>query len=449
MATSFLRSRIMSVFHFRIPVLLTLAALTAGALVQRSAAAASLVSHQAVQCDPDNGGISLPEGFCAVVFADELGRARHLDVGPNGDVFVALRDVRNRDGTVEPGAVVVLRDTDGDGRADLRERWGERGANEVLLRGEHLYFAPDDAVLRYRIDPGSMTPSGPPDTIVRGLPAVANHTAKSLAVDDDGFIYVNIGSPSNACMTESRVRESPGQDPCPELETRAGIWRFTSDRLHQEQADGTRFATGMRNTVGLRFNPETGTLFGVIHGRDSLSELWPELFTTEQRVEKPSEEFVTVSEGDHYGWPYCYHDPETGAKVLAPEYGGDGSQVGRCSDMAMPLIGFPAHWAPNDLEFYTGTQFPGPYRGGAFIAFHGSWNRSPAPQAGYNVVFVPMEGDRVTGDWQVFADGFAGEDVSPRGATYRPVGVAMAPDGSLFISDSQKGRIWKVSYAGR
>jgi glucose/arabinose dehydrogenase len=404
--------------------------------------------QSAEACAPDNGGITLPEGFCAIVFADSLGRARHLEVASNGDVLVALRNVRNRDRSVTPGGVVVLRDSDGDGVADMEERWGVTGGNEVLLDGETLYFAPDDAVLRYTLPAGSMTPSAGPDTVVSGLPADRNHTAKSLAVDDAGNIYVNIGAPSNACQETPRSQESPGLDPCPQLDDRGGVWRFSGAAMHQAQTDGMRFATGLRNVVALRQNPTTGTLFGVVHGRDSLAELWPELFTTDQRVEKPSEEFVTLREGNDYGWPYCFHDPETNAKVLAPEYGGDGAEVGRCADMEMPLVGFPAHWAPNDLEFYTGTQFPVEFRGGAFIAFHGSWNRAPAPQAGYNLVFVPMAGDQVIGDWQVFADGFAGENVSPRDAAHRPVGVALGPDGSLYVSDSQSGRIWKIIYVG-
>jgi glucose/arabinose dehydrogenase len=179
-----------------------------------------------------------------------------------------------------------------------------------------------------------------------------------------------------------------------------------------------------------------------------LSALWGDLYSHEESAEKPAEEFVRIDFGDDFGWPYCYFDPATDLKVLAPEYGGDGSAVGRCQEAEDPLIAFPAHWAPNDLEFYTGSQFPERYRGGAFVAFHGSWNRSPEPQGGYNVVFAPFLGDSPTGDWEVFADGFAGQDVSPRGADHRPVGLALGPDGSLFIADSQVGRIWRVVYVG-
>ena len=157
---------------------------------------------------------------------------------------------------------------------------------------------------------------------------------------------------------------------------------------------------------------------------------------------------MRIEEGDNFGWPYCYFDPATKTKVLAPEYGGDGSMTGRCAEMKDPLLGFPAHWAPNDLEFYTGRQFPEEYWGGAFIAFHGSWNRAPEPQAGYNVAFAPFQGGSPTGDWTVFADGFAGGDLSPNGARHRPVGLAVGPDGSLFISDSQVGTVWKVIYTG-
>jgi len=403
----------------------------------------------AAQCAPDNGGITLPEGFCAIVVIDSLPGARHLEVAANGDVFVALQNRRTRrDAPVETGGVAVLRDTDGDGRADQVERWGVNGGNDVVLADGFVYHSPNDAVLRYPFQAGAMTPSGDPDTVVSGLPADRNHTAKSIALGQDGSLYVNIGSPSNACMEQSRTPGSPGMDPCPELETRAGIWRFGTDRLGQTQADGIRFATGLRNVVALRMHPGTQVLYGAVHGRDQLHDMWPEAFTVDQSTEKPSEEFVRLDEGSDYGWPYCYHDPETGEKVLAPEYGGDGHAVGRCADKNMPLVAFPAHWAPNDLEFNTGSQFPDRYKGGAFIAFHGSWNRAPNPQDGYRVTFVPTQADGFAPTWEVFADGFRRESEAEMANTARPVGLAMGPDGSLYIADSLRGRIWRVVYRG-
>jgi glucose/arabinose dehydrogenase len=404
-------------------------------------------SPLAAVCNADNGGITLPDGFCAILVTDSLPGARHLEVAENGDLFVSLRNRRpSRDAPIQMGGVAVLRDTDGDARADRIERWGVTGGNDVVLADGYVYHAPDDAVLRYPFPSGALAPSGPPDTLVSGLPDTENHTAKSIALGADGSLFVNIGSPSNACMVESRTAGSPGQDPCPQLDSRAGIWRFDSSALGQTQADGTRWATGLRNVVALRMHPETQVLYGAVHGRDQLHDMWPDLYTVDQSTEKPSEELVTLPEGSNFGWPYCYHDPETNQKLLTPEYGGDGQEAGRCAGMDMPIIGFPAHWAPNDLEFYTGSQFPTRYRGGAFIAFHGSWNRAPNPQDGYNVVFVPAEGAGLGAEWEVFADGF--RDETDAQSTTRPVGLSVGPDGSLYVTDSRRGLIWRIVYRG-
>lgn len=157
---------------------------------------------------------------------------------------------------------------------------------------------------------------------------------------------------------------------------------------------------------------------------------------------------MRIGPGSDFGWPYCYFDPALARKVLAPEYGGDGSAIGRCDTMQAPMIGFPAPWAPNGLHFYRGTRFPEEYRAGAFIAFHGSWNRAPLPQAGYNVVFAQFVGDEPAGDWEVFADGFAGDEVGPGSADFRPCGVAEGPDGSPYVSDDAGGRIYRILYTG-
>jgi glucose/arabinose dehydrogenase len=381
------------------------------------------------------------------LIADSVPGARHLDIAPNGDIFVAVRNM-GRGGSAAAGGVEVLRDTDGDAQPDTTVRWGVNGGNDVLLTDGYVYQSPNDAVLRYPLQAGSMTPSGPPDTIVQGLPDDGNHTNKSIAVSSDGSLYVNIGSPSNACQEQTRTQGSPGQDPCPQLATRAGIWRFDASRLHQTQADGQHFATGMRNTVALRLNPATGVLYGVIHGRDQLHELFPDLYSVEKSAEEPGEEFVRIDQGTDVGWPYCYYDQEAGKKVLAPEYGGDGLQTGRCASKTLPIAAFPGHWAPEDLEFYTGSQFPDRYRGGAFIAFHGSWNRAPLPQQGFRVVFVPATASGFASQWEDFATGFRQEDGNTRGMSARPVGVAMGPDGSLYVTDSDHGRVWRIFYRG-
>lgn len=409
---------------------------------------------QSPRCDADNGGITLPPGFCAVVIADRVGIARHLAVAKNGDVYVNLED-RDRvsagtshvRGDRASGGVLALRDTSGDGRMDVEVRVETAGGTGVELTERFLYVSTDVAVLRYTLGRGRLGPIGVPDTIVLGLPG-GGHRSRSLTLDDSGHIFVNVGSDSNACRRSRR--EAQGQDPCPELPVRAGIWRYDANRPGQRHpADGVRWATGIRNAVGLRWNSALNGLYAASHGRDRLHELWPQLFTVEQNAEKPSEEFMRVEQGQDYGWPYCYHDPEANQKVLAPEYGGNGKETGRCAGKGMPLIGFPAHFAPNGLLFYSGAQFPSRYRGGAFIAFHGSWNRMPLPEAGYMVVFVPFQNDRPTGDYETFADGFAAGNLEPVQAIHRPMGLAQGPDGSLYISDDQGGRIWRVVYTRR
>src|SRR5439155_22779 len=218
----------------------------------------------------------------------------------------------------------------------------------------------------------------------------------------------------------------------------AGIWRFDAEKQDQTEESGTHYATGIRNAVGMVVAPD-GQLWSTQHGRDQLFQNWPKLFTVEQSAEKPSEELLRINQGDDFGWPYCFHDAELGHLVLAPEYGGDGKQVGRCAQKKEPALAFPGHWAPDGLLFYTGSQFPGSYRGGAFIAFHGSWNRAPLPQAGYRVVFVPFQDGKPAGTYQTFADGVWHENGT--GPQHRPVGLAaaLAPGGMLWISWAKQG----------
>ena len=149
--------------------------------------------------------------------------------------------------------------------------------------------------------------------------------------------------------------------------------------------------------------------------------------------------------GGDYGWPYCYYDWRRRQNVLQPEYGGDGKTQGRCDTAPRPVVAFPGHWAPDGLAFYNSRHFPLKYRGGLFIAFHGSWNRAPLPQAGYKVMFVPIARGVATGPAEVFADGFAGATVTPQGAKYRPTGLAVGPDGSLYVaSDQGEGAVFRI-----
>jgi glucose/arabinose dehydrogenase len=299
----------------------------------------------AAGCAPDNGGLILPAGFCASVFADLLGQARHLAVAPDGAVYVnTWRSPYRKDAQIPAGGFLVgLRDKDGDGVAETIERY-------PLVSG--------------RVAP----PQGEPETIVAGL-----------------------------------------SERCEELDTAAGMWRYEAGEIGQLFTREQRHASGLRNSVAMAIHP-TSALFVVQHGRDQLHENWPKRFSAQQGAELPAENLFRVERGADYGWPYCYYDGQRAAHVLAPEYGGDGRRIGRCAGRPMPVASFPAHWAPNALV--------------------------PLDAAGNS-----------SGNFEVFADGFAGVKrlKDPKQAAHRPSGLAVGPDGALYISDDQGGRIWKIT----
>jgi glucose/arabinose dehydrogenase len=393
----------------------------------------------------DTAGLTLPSGFCASVFADGLIAPRHITVTPAGDVYVASGP---KTGTSH--SFVALRDINGDGRADARASVGDKSGNGITWAAGYLYFAANDSVLRFTLPSGTLTPSEDPVVLVRDLPTGSDHPAKTVVVNGH-LLYINIGSASNSCQVKNRALESPGIDPCPDLERRGGIWKFHTDIPDQTQDGALRFATGTRNANALAYHPRAG-LIAAQNSRDQLYENWPQLFTAEDDARLPAEGIFQIDLNDDYGWPYCYYDAEAGKYFLAPEYGGDGELEGRCTELRQPLSTLPAHWAPLGMVFYTHTQFPERYRGGAFIANHGSRfaPNAPEPLPGYNVVFVPFSADGLTaGSYERFAEGFAGPGRPlPDNARHRPVGVAVGPDGSLFVSDDQGGVVWKIVYRG-
>lgn len=229
-----------------------------------------------------------------------------------------------------------------------------------------------------------------------------------------------------------------------------GIWQFKADQLNQSYKDGIRYATGLRNVVGLDWNTASDQLFVMQHGRDQLFQLYPDLFDAKQSAELPAETMYAIRKGDDCGWPYTYYDQFQQKKILAPEYGGDGKKTGGEGTID-PAVVFPGHLAPNALLFYTGNAFPARYRQGAFIAFHGSWNRAPEKQKGFFVAFVPFKDGKPNCSWEIFADNFAGVPSveSPGEALHRPCGLAQGPDGALYISDDVKGTLYKISYEGK
>ena len=390
---------------------------------------------------PDNEGLTVPKGFKVIKVADSIGKPRHIAVGANGGIYVKLRQPINGKG------ILYLEDTNGDGIVDTQEGFGDYGGTGIYLDNNFLYASSDEAVYRYPINGTGKVSNTVPDTLITNLIAGRTHATKSITLDGAGNIYVNIGAYSNACQEQDRTIGSPAMMPCTILDSAGGIWRFRTDKFNQSYGEGLRFATGLRNVMGLDWNHKINKLFVAQHGRDMLHTLFPELYDVQTSAELPAETMYMLEEGDDAGWPYIYYDHLQKKKILAPEYGGDGTKTGG-ENAIDPVAAFPAHLAPNALLFYTGDMFPAKYKNGAFIAFHGSWNRAPEKQAGYMVAFVPFENGKPNGDWEIFADGFAGQDeiFAPDSANHRPTGLAQGPDGSLYVSDDQGGTLFRIIY---
>ena len=398
-----------------------------------------------IKPDADNAGLKLPPGFGALVVANGFGKARHLAVTEHGDIYVKL------DNLYKGYGIYFLRDSKGDGKADVQIGFGNYTGTGMFIKNNYLYATSNTEVFRYKLDgTGHVSNPQQPEKIITGLIARHEHEAKAITLDNDGNIYVVVGAYSNSCQVQDRTIGSPGIKPCPVLDSAGGIWQFKADKLNQAYPDGIRYATGLRNVVGLDWNSDVNALFAMQHGRDQLHDLFPNMYNSVQSAELPAECLYRLNKGDDCGWPYIYYDQLQHKKIVMPEYGGDGKTTGG-ENAIDPLYAFPGHMAPDGLLFYTGTMFPEKYRHGAFITFHGSWNRAPEPQKGYLVAFVPFKDGKPSGDWEIFANGFAGMDIvkSPGNAKHRPCGLAQGPDGSLYVSDDAGGTIYRIIYTGK
>jgi glucose/arabinose dehydrogenase/mono/diheme cytochrome c family protein len=407
-------------------------------------------------CPNDDSGLALPAGFCATIFADGIGHARHMAVASNGVVYVNTWSGRyyGNDTPHAGGFLVALQDTKSAGKADVAERFGETvasggaGGTGIALYKDSIYAEINDRIVRYPLAAGSIVSKDAGVTVLSGLPLTGDHPMHPFIINSKGDLYVDVATPSNSCQSKNRTLASPGADPCKELETRGGIWLYDANKTNQVFSAAERFATGIRNGEGFAIDAD-GRMFGTQHGRDQLHANWPDLYKPDQEATLPAEEMLLLKKGGDYGWPECYFDSFVQKLVLAPEYGGDGGKkIGVCADKIAPVAAFPAHWAPNGMAHYDKKQFPERYRNGVFIAFHGSWDRAPYPQAGYNVVFQPLSGDHASGLCEVFADGFAGAEKSPDKAAHRPSGLTVGPEGSLYVSDDVAGRIYRIVYLG-
>jgi glucose/arabinose dehydrogenase len=403
---------------------------------------ALLAAAPALAAEPD--GLTLPPGFHASMVADGLGPIRHMAVRGN-DLYVSTRH-----GPTAPSVGIIALRLGPDHKPVQTEHIAgvDQGTGIRIHKGM-LYAATGTGVVRFELGDG-LVPAGAPETIVDGL-APTNHP---IAFDGRGNLFVGIdgGGGANNCPDPKTPKDAKpvGLKPCPILETRGGIWRFSDSTVGQKFADGEHFATGVRNSSAMDWHAGDG-LYAAWHGRDGTSKGWPELVTPAQD-DAIADEMFRVTNGTDMGWPYTYWDGARKIRLMAPEYGGDGKTPVTDSKYAVPVAAFaPLRPAVLDMAFYGGTQFPRIYRGGAFLAMHGGGADGgvvPGGHGGYDVVFVPFNGTRA-GTPMVFADGFAGPSPDAKQvktAAYRPVGVAAGADGSLYVADSNKGRIWRISY---
>jgi len=378
---------------------------------------------------PADAAPKAPPGFVVTRFAEGLDHPRWLYVLPNGDVLAAesasepsAADTKGVRGWVakhlmksvgalerSPNRIILLRDADGDGRAETRTTFaqGLKRPFGMTLVGDSLYVALDDSLVRLAYQPGQTAALGPPEKLL-ALPGgpINHHWTKNVAASPDGTkLFITVGSNSNV-----------GENGMAAEEGRAAIWEYD---LRSRRA--RVFATGLRNPNGLAFEPVTGALWTTVNERDEIGD------------DLPPDYMTAVKDGGFYGWPYSYWGRHVDVRVKPPRP----DLVARA---IAPDYGLGPHTASLGLAFYTADAFPPPWRGGAFVGQHGSWNRRPLN--GYRVVFVPFEDGRPTSPAQVFLSGFLSTDGKIQG---RPVGVAVDKRGALLVADDVGGIVWRVA----
>jgi glucose/arabinose dehydrogenase len=352
--------------------------------------------------DPNLGKLQLPPGFKANLFAEGLSDARWLQMTPNGDVLLA---------EAEAGKITLLRDADGDGKAEVKETFadGFQKPHGMAFANGKFYVADALGIYSYPYKAGDTKVSGPRTQVTEtgAFGVLGGHWTRNLAADSKGNIFVAIGSNGNI---------NDHDDP-----HRAAVSVVQGNKLVQ-------YATGLRNPVGITFYPGTDDLYVVVNERDGEGdELVPDYLTH-------------VQKGAFYGWPYAYlgQHEEPSLKGKRPDL---------VAKAVVPDVLFRSHSAPLGLLFYTGTQFPAKYRGGAFVAHHGSWNA--ANPRGYKIVYVPFANKKPAGGYENFALGFWTTGNAPAGVMGRPVGLAQTKDGSLLVADDVGNAVWRISYPGK
>jgi glucose/arabinose dehydrogenase len=393
------------------------------------------VSLPALADEPD--GLVLPAGFHASVVADGLKGIRHMAFRNRDTLYISTRGANN--------GIIALH-LDAGHKADRTEHFGTvNGGTGIRFWRDQLYASTPTSVYRFQFSGDELVPAAAPEIIVDGIPGNGSPN-RPLALDGRGNLFVTVTGVGNIC-TETPTSKV-GLRPCPQLNGRAGIWRFDASRTGQKLSDGEQMVTGLRDMDALDWRAGDG-LYGVMHGRGATRATWPEL-VSETDEENVAEEMYKISKGSDWGWPYSYYDGVRNIRLVAPEYGGDNKTEAQSGLYAKPAALLTGHSSPLDMAFYNGTQFPRSYRGGAFVAFHGGQGPDNAKgHPGYNVTFLPFDRRGKAGTPVVFADNFAGPTPGDRSVTrakYRPVGITAGPDGALYVADSEKGKIWRIYY---
>jgi len=413
----------------------------------KTLAAALLLTIAAVPAlAGESAGLMLPPGFHATIVADGLGAgARHVAVRANGDIYVSTRKAPENP---NPAGVIAIK-VDKDHKAVETVHFGTaEGGTGLRLYKNALYVAGSDAIYRFKFQGNELVPSAAPEVVVGNL----RSGNMGLAFDDKGGLYMTVRGAGNICTDPNVPKDQKpvGLKPCPLLNGGAGMWRFDAEKTNQKfPTDGEQIATGVRDMMAIDWSKDAKGVYGVMQGRNGTSKLLPGMAEDADTV---AEEMHRIVKGADLGWPYSYYDTASHTRVLAPEYGGDGKMPVE-GNYSTPVAAFDSHQSPVDLQFYDGKQFPKKYRGGAFIAFQGgSGPVVPNGRSGYNITFVPFDKSGKAGAPEVFADNFAGPTAADRNsgkAQFRPSGVAVAPDGSLYALDTVKGRLWHISYDGK